>query len=158
MKPRHPISTRTYTHIPYTARFRSGHAANSAASGSIQRVDLSAGAVTTLYDSFEGERLKGPNDIVFDADGGFWFTDHGQVRDTGRDHGAIYYAAADGSKISRQRADMMGPHGVGLSPAGQTLYASETMTARCRAQEIVAPGDMAHPPPRAPGRLETGKA
>src|SRR3546814_15142142 len=62
-----------------------GHAANTEPCGSIQRVDLATGAVTTLYDSFEGERPKGPNDIVFDADGGFWFTDHGQVRDTGRD-------------------------------------------------------------------------
>src|SRR3546814_13862235 len=98
-------------------------------------------AVTTLYDSFEGERLKGPNDIVFDADGGFWFTDHGQVRDTGRDHGAVFYAAADGSRISRQRADMMGPTGIGLSPDGRTLYVSETMTARVWAIAIVPTGE-----------------
>src|SRR3546814_13454676 len=72
-----------------------GHAANAEACGSIQRVDLTTGAVTTLYDSFEGERLKGPNDIVFDADGGFWFTDHGQVRDTGRAHAPIYYRSEE---------------------------------------------------------------
>lgn len=130
-----------------------GHAANADASGSIQRVDLTSGAVTTLYDSFEGERLKGPNDIVFDDAGGFWFTDHGQVRETGRDHGAIFYAAADGSKISRQRADMMGPNGVGLSPDGQTLYISETMTARVWAMDIVASGELAPPLPWAPGRF-----
>ncbi len=109
--------------------------------------------MTTLYDSFEGQRLKGPNDIVFDADGGFWFTDHGQVRDTGRDHGAVYYAAADGLRISRQRADMMGPNGIGLSPDGRTLYVSETMTARVWAMEIVAPGELPPPPPWAPGRF-----
>ena len=130
-----------------------GQAANSDACGSIQRVDLTSGAVTTLYDSFEGERLKGPNDIVFDAAGGFWFTDHGQVRDTGRDHGAIYYAAADGSKISLQRAGMMGPNGIGLSPSGKTLYVSETMTARIWAMDVVAPGELAPPAPWAPGRF-----
>lgn len=130
-----------------------GHAANAGACGSIQRVDLTSSAVTTLYDSFEGERLKGPNDIVFDEAGGFWFTDHGQVRDTGRDHGALYYAAADGSTISRQRADMMGPNGVGLSPDGDTLYVSETMTARVWAMDIVAPGELPPPPPWAPGRF-----
>ncbi|KTE10712.1 SMP-30/gluconolactonase/LRE family protein [Sphingopyxis sp. H115] len=130
-----------------------GHAANADACGSIQRVDVTSGAVTTLYDSFEGGRLKGPNDIVFDAAGGFWFTDHGQVRDTGRDHGAVYYAAADGSTIIRQRADMMGPNGIGLAPDGKTLYVSETMTARVWAMDIVVPGELAPPPPWAPGRF-----
>ncbi|WP_447763196.1 SMP-30/gluconolactonase/LRE family protein [Sphingopyxis panaciterrae] len=134
-----------------------GHAANAESCGSIQRVDLTSGAVTTLYDSFEGERLKGPNDIVFDASrengGGFWFTDHGQLRAIGRDHGAIYHAAADGSKITRQRAEMMGPNGIGLAPDGKTLYASETMTARVWAMDIVAPGTLAPPPPWAPGRF-----
>ena len=130
-----------------------GHAANPEACGSIQRVDLTSGAVTTLYGNFEGERLKGPNDIVFDAAGGFWFTDHGQVRDSGRDHGALYHAAADGSRITRQRAGMMGPNGVGLSPDGKTLYVSETMTARVWAMDIVATGELALPPPWAPGRF-----
>lgn len=130
-----------------------GHAANERACGSIQRIDLTSGAVTTLYDSFEGERLKGPNDLVFGADGGFWFTDHGQVRETGRDHGAIFHAAADESKISRQRADMMGPNGIGIAPDGRTLYVSETMTARLWAIDIVGPGTLAPPPPWAPGRF-----
>lgn len=129
-----------------------GHAAHAEACGKIQRIDLSTGAVTTLYDSFEGEALKGPNDIVFDSRGGFWFTDHGQVRATGRDHGAIFYAAADGSKITRQRAEVMGPNGIGISPDGKTLYVSETMTARVWAMDIVAPGELAPPPPWAPGR------
>lgn len=130
-----------------------GHAANPEPCGAIQRVDLATGEVTTLFDSFEGERLKGPNDIIFDADGGFWFTDHGQVRDSGRDHGAIYHAAADGSRISRQRAGMMGPNGIGFSPDGRTLYVSETMTARVWAMEIEAPGRLAPPAPWGPGRF-----
>lgn len=129
-----------------------GHAANAEACGKIQRVDLTTGAVTTLYDSFEGEALKGPNDIVFDAHGGFWFTDHGQVRVNGRDHGAIYYAKIDGSHISRQRAEVMGPNGVGLSPDGKTVYVCETMAARVWAMDIVAPGELAPPPPWSPGR------
>ncbi len=133
-----------------------GHAAHDAACGSIQRVDLASGAVTTLFDSFEGERLKGPNDIVFDREGGFWFTDHGQVRSSGRDHGAIYHASIDGSSITRQRAEMIGPNGIGLSPDGKTLYVSETMTARVWAMDVVAPGQLAPPPPWAPGRRRVG--
>lgn len=130
-----------------------GHAAHDQACGSIQRVDLSTGAVTTLYESFEGAPLRGPNDIVFDAHGGFWFTDHGQVRAGGRDHGAVYHAAADGSRLTRQRAEMIGPNGIGLSPDGATLYVSETMTARLWALEVVAPGELAPPPPWQPGRF-----
>ncbi|MBF5090998.1 SMP-30/gluconolactonase/LRE family protein [Novosphingobium sp. NBM11] len=130
-----------------------GHAAHARACGSIQKVNLATGRVSTLYDSFEGEPLKGPNDIVFDAHGGFWFTDHGHVRPTGRDHGAIYHALADGSRITRQRADMMGPNGIGLSPDGRTLYVSETMTARVWAMDVIAPGVLAPPPPWAPGHF-----
>ena len=129
------------------------HAANETRCGTIQRVDLSDGSVTTLYDSCEGAPLSGPNDLVFDAHGGFWFTDHGHVRESGRDHGALHYARADGSRISRQRAEMIGPNGVGLSPDGNTLYVAETMTARLWAMDIAAPGELAAPPPFMPGRL-----
>jgi sugar lactone lactonase YvrE len=45
--------------------------------GSIQRVDLRSGAVSTLYEACDGKRLIAPNDLVFDRRGGFWFTDSG---------------------------------------------------------------------------------
>jgi gluconolactonase len=47
--------------------------------GSIQRVDPGTGAVEKLYDSCDGVGLKGPNDLVFDHSGGFWFTDPGKT-------------------------------------------------------------------------------
>src|SRR5690554_2141442 len=43
--------------------------------GSIQRVDLETGEVQTLYGGSQGPFLKGPNDLVFDKKGNFWFTD-----------------------------------------------------------------------------------
>src|SRR5579875_2148223 len=54
--------------------------------GRIERVDPTTGAVHRLYDSCEGQRLCGPNDIVFDAEGGFYFTDLGKTRARDRDH------------------------------------------------------------------------
>src|SRR4051812_45013314 len=45
--------------------------------GRIQRVDLDTGAVTDLYTEVDGNPLWAPNDLVFDAHGGFYFTDHG---------------------------------------------------------------------------------
>ena len=48
--------------------------------GSIERLDLDTGEVTVLYTACGGHRLCGPNDLVFDADGGLWFTDRGKSR------------------------------------------------------------------------------
>jgi gluconolactonase len=55
-----------------------GGAAPDYETGRIERIDLSTGKVERLYDMCDGHRLSGPNDIVFDADGGFWFTDLGK--------------------------------------------------------------------------------
>ena len=116
------------------------------AGGSIQRVDLSTGAVETLYDRFDGEPLKGPNDIAFDAAGGFWFTDHGKSYDRLMDRGALFYAAADGSSIRQVAFPAITPNGVGLSPDGRTLYVTETETGRLWALDVVGPGEAAKQP------------
>ena len=65
--------------------------------GRIERVDLATGRFERLYDTVEGLALRGPNDLVFDAHGGFWFTDLGKVRATEMDRGGVFYARADGS-------------------------------------------------------------
>ena len=129
-----------------------GHASD--APGLIQRVDPATGEVTTLYDACDGEPLRAPNDLVFDAHGGFWFSDYGKIGAHGRDHGRILYARADGSHIAVARGELLGPNGVGLSPAGGTLYVSETATSRLWAMDIAAPGELApSPSPWQPGRL-----
>jgi len=98
--------------------------------GSIQRVDLATGAVTTLYTHCDGVAINGPNDIIFDAQGDMWFTDHGKTHDGVMDQGAVYHAAADGSWIRQVIFPMVTPNGCGLSPDGGTLYVSETETGR----------------------------
>ncbi|MES2032784.1 MAG: SMP-30/gluconolactonase/LRE family protein [Pseudomonadota bacterium] len=131
-----------------------GHAPDDYVSGSIQRVDLATGAVTTLYDSCDERPLRGPNDIVFDADGGFWFTDLGKHDDWSRDQGWLLYARIDGSAITRVRGGMIGPNGVGLSPDARTLYVAETNTGRLWAMDVEGPGQLGPSPlPWAPGRL-----
>lgn len=68
--------------------------------GRIERIDLATGAVETLYrDGDFGCTLRGPNDLVFDDAGGFWFTDHGKTRERQRDVTGIFYAKADGSML-----------------------------------------------------------
>jgi gluconolactonase len=129
-----------------------GHKPESYVGGSIQRVDLTDGAVTTLYSQCEGEPLRGPNDLVFDRQGGFWFTDHGKSTSEHREWGALYYAQPDGSKITRWRDHVMSPNGVGLSPDETTLYMAETLAGRLWAFEVASPGVLADAPPIMPGR------
>lgn len=107
-----------------------GHKPADYSGGRIERVDISSGKVEVLYDACEGEKLRGPNDIVFDEAGGFWFTDHAKSTHDHREWGALYYAKADGSMIQRVIGSIMGPNGVGLSPDGKTVYYAETLSGR----------------------------
>ena len=126
--------------------------------GRIERVDPVNGAVTVLYDHCGPYKLVGPNDIVFDGLGGFYFTDLGKARARDRDWGGIYYALADGSKITEIAHPILTPNGIGLSPDGKTLYVAETETARLWAWDILAPGVLAKEPFPSPhgGRILAG--
>ena len=84
--------------------------------------------------------LKGPNDIVFDRNGGFYFTDLGKTRHRDRDQGGVYYAKADGSRIVEVAHPILTPNGIGLSPDERTLYVAETEGGRLWAFDIAAPG------------------
>src|SRR5690242_9923073 len=86
------------------------------AGGWIEAVDLSTGEVETLYRAYGDVMLKGPNDIVFDRHGGFWFTDHGRLHRHTRDRGAVYYATVDGAMIREVVFPLDMPNGIGLSP------------------------------------------
>jgi gluconolactonase len=108
--------------------------------GWIERVDLATGTAETLYTDCDGHRFCGPNDIVFDADGGFWFTDFGKTRPRDMDRGGLYYAHPDGSSVTEVVFPLIGPNGVGLSPAGDRVYVAESYTGRLWAWDVDAPG------------------
>ncbi len=114
--------------------------------GSIQRVDLGSGEVSTIYTACEGRLLRGPNDLVFDGSGGFWFTDSGKKGARGQlELGQIFYARPDGSTISRAREGMIVPNGIGLSSDERSLYVAETLTSRLWAFNVLSPGVLAPP-------------
>jgi gluconolactonase len=120
--------------------------------GRIERVDIATGKVEVLYDSCDGFGLRGPNDIVFDSHGGFYFTDLGKGRDRDSDHGGVYYGRADGSKVMTVAYPLDNANGVGLSPDGRTLYVSETTRRDLLAFDIVSPGVAGPSPGLFPGR------
>ena len=111
--------------------------------GCVQRVDLNTGEVRVLYDRCDGRPLNGPNDIVFDSTGGFWFTCFGYSDGETRRLGGLYYARADGSLIRRVRGEQISPNGVGLSPDQKTVYWSDSMLQRLWALPLDGPGQAA---------------
>jgi len=108
--------------------------------GRIERVDPATGVVELLYDRCGAHPLCGPNDLVFDRHGGFYFTDTGRVRARERDHGGVYYGLADGSRITAVAYPVLTPNGIGLSPDGTVLYVAEMETGRLWAFDILEPG------------------
>lgn len=110
--------------------------------GRIEKVNLKSGKFQTLYDSCNDIPLNGPNDIVFDKKGNFWFTDLGKVRDRTMDRGAIYWAKADGSKIKEVIHPFMTPNGIGLSPDEKTLYVAETEGGKLYSYQIIGEGEV----------------
>ena len=114
--------------------------------GRIERVDLQTGRVEMLYDGCGGNRLKGPNDIVFDRKGNMWFTDLGKVRARDLDKGAIYWAKPDGSEIREVIQPFTTPNGIGLSPDEKTLYVAETEGGRLFAYNIIEDGEVEYLP------------
>lgn len=112
------------------------------AGGRIERVDLETGDVDVLYTHAGDVQLRGPNDLVFDQTGGFWFTDHGKLRPRSQDRTGVFYAAADGSSIKEMIFPLDGPNGIGLSPAEDEVYVAETPTGQVWAYELSAPGEL----------------
>ena len=123
-----------------------GLVADNYSSGRIERVDLEPGAVEVVYADVDGIPLKGPNDLMFDSTGGFWFTDHGKMRARTRDRGGLYYGKADGSSVREIAFPLDGPNGVGLSPQQDRVYVAETHQGSILYWELDGPGELAGSP------------
>lgn len=128
------------------------------AGGYIQRVDAKTGEVRTLYTHCGDKRLSSPNDIVFDKEGGFYFTDFGKKHHHARDNGGLYYAGIDGKRIVELSYPVASPNGIGLSPDGKTLYVADCESSRLWAWDILSPGVLKKNPFPSPngGRLICG--
>ena len=115
--------------------------------GRIERIDTN-GTVRRFYTACDDVRLSAPNDLVFDAEGNFYFTDPIQRDPAVREplsaptkrRGSVYYATPDGTRIQRVATNLQHPNGIGLTPDGKTLLVAETFAASLCAFPIRAPG------------------
>ena len=114
--------------------------------GRIERIDIESGEVDVLYEECDGHPLRAPNDLVFDAHGGFWFTDHGALLERSADRTGIYYAQPDGSSITEAIFPMSAPNGIGLSPDGSRVYVAETYQNTIWWWKVTAPGQVEEVP------------
>jgi gluconolactonase len=110
--------------------------------GSLQRVDLASGEVTTLATECGGHPLRAPNDLVFDAEGGIWFTDHGVLTERTADRTGFYHLAPGAGKVTEVVTPLDSPNGIGLSPAGDRVYVAETHTGRLWGWDVTGPGEV----------------
>jgi gluconolactonase len=121
--------------------------------GRIERVDLSTGKVERVLDTVDGNKLTGPNDLVFDKAGNLYFTDHGKTYSRHRDFGGLYFLAKGASEAKELDFHYSSPNGVGLSPDEQTVYMADTMTGRMWAFDLESPGVIKPASPLNGGRV-----
>lgn len=107
--------------------------------GCLQRVDIETGEVETLYTTSSSGKLRAPNDLVFDAVGGLWFTDHGVRTERTSDRTGVHYLPPNGEP-TEVIFPLDAPNGIGLSPDGDRLYVAETHTGRVWAWNVPEPG------------------
>lgn len=126
--------------------------------GWIERVHPETGAHEVLYEACGSTPLRSPNDIVFDAQGNFYFTDLGKRGSRLIDWSSVYYASADGTSIEEVIHPIITPNGIGLSPDGNELYVAETIPGRLWAFDVEQPGVLSPGHGVAPhrGRLVAG--
>lgn len=108
--------------------------------GSIQRVDLTTGKVETLFEKCGEHGLRGPNDLVFDKQGGIWFSDLGKRRARDMDVGGVYYVKPGATELVEIVHGVLPANGIGLSPDEKTVYVAETPTGRLWAYNVPSPG------------------
>lgn len=104
-----------------------------------------AGALETLFERYEGDRLNAPNDLVFASSGRWYFTDPGYgVEGPDREIDVHGLYLVDGDTLTRvwDGTTSQRPNGVALSPDDRTLYLADTADAVVRAFDVAADGTL----------------
>ena len=119
--------------------------------GCVQRVSAD-GSFEVVLDEIDGVPLNSPNDIVFDGEGNFYFTDpvwpamfdDGTPDMSTISKGSICFGRPDGSG-RRLNSDLLFPNGIQISDDGRSLIVDETWTGKVYRFPIIAPGEVGEP-------------
>lgn len=90
----------------------------------IVTVDVAAGRMEPLIERFDLEPFRGPNDLVFSAQGDLYFTDQG-LSDIANPTGRVFRLRSDG-RVELILDKLPGPNGIALDPTGRVLYIALT--------------------------------
>ena len=118
--------------------------------GLIQRLYPDSGHFETFIAEIDGVLLNSPNDLCFDPEGGFYFTDPvwPDFDDpSSRDNlapGSICYSTIDGD-ARRLHTGMAYPNGLGVTEDGSTLLVCESGTSKILAFPIEGQGRIGEP-------------
>lgn len=99
------------------------------------------GSVVTLAQTYEGDQLNSPNDVVVKSDGTIWFTDpvfgigDREPEVPGR---YVYRLDPESGALTAVIEDMTGPNGLCFSPDESRLYVADASNRHIRAFDIAA--------------------
>ena len=112
------------------------------------------GTIEVLAESYRGQRINSPNDVVVAADGAIYFSDpfwgngfanpHGpRVRPEDQElaFNGVFRLATDGT-LTAVAEDFERPNGLAFSPDGRTLYVDDTRRGHIRAFDVQADGSL----------------
>lgn len=106
--------------------------------GRIVAFDPASGQAQDIVPTLAGHV---PDDLAFDEHGGFYFTDfRGSVTEP---TGGVFYVGPDLRTIVPVLPHMAAANGVGLSPDGKTLWATEFGAGRLHRADLTAPATLA---------------
>ncbi len=112
----------------------------------VTRMKPDGSGVQTVFETFEGQRLNSPNDIITRSDGTVFFTDppYGVPRPEDKElpWQAVFRIDLQGNLTPIVHEGFEKPNGLALSPDERTLYVHDTAHYHLRAFELTADGDV----------------
>ena len=104
----------------------------------VLHLDADGKILGVVAKEFNGKRLRAPNDLTLDAQGGFYFTDPGGSS-LKNPIGTVYYVDHS-RKIQQVVTRLAFPNGIVLTPDGKRLFVGESHKNRILVSNVLAPG------------------
>jgi gluconolactonase len=105
------------------------------------------GSITVLANSFQGQRLNRPNDVVVKSDGAIYFTDPWTSPDVQQQwdmtFAGVYRLTPDLGTLTLLVNDFLLPNGLAFSPDENILYINDSRRRHIRAFDMAPNGTLA---------------